>query len=737
VVRLSEENGSLRWSGEAIDAVWGLTAGHPYLLQHLCWQVWQRAHEGGQAEHEVSAEDVETAVPATLGASSNALEWLWGGLPPAAKVVAAALARAGAGVISEGMLEQTLKESGVKVLIRELQEAPERLRRWDIIEPVEGGHRFQVELLRRWIARNKTPALVQQELDYIEPLAEALYKTGEGYYRAGDPDSALDQLLRATRTNPSHRRANELVADIYISRSAWAEAQRVLERLGENYPAQARPRLVQVLLERARQARTEVGALALYDQVLALDESNVTAIEGGRAIWKARGDRALDAKSYGEAQAAYAAAGRTDLVEEVSLLASQGMLASVEEQVRELERAEQYGKALDEIRRAHQTLRGLKDWAPDIARIEGAQTIAANYQRASVAFKAGDMDTARRLFVDVVAMNEQYKDAAKLLYEAVSGVNVDNLIEDATRAKEREKRAVRRLTAVGLLTVIMSGVVVSRMARQSSQPAVSPALTSTSAGVATATPPLSTSSSELGVVPPGPPCPSGMTFIPGGSFQIGSDDIPGEELHAVDVESFCIDTTEVTVRDYSECVTRNNCTAAGDRYAQCNSTKEDRQDHPVNCVDWNQANAHCKAQNKRLPSEEEWEYAARAGRGYKYPWGDGPPTSLLCWNGEGNDRGKENRTTTCPVGKYPSGDARREEARLHDMAGNVWEWTSSHHCPYRGHNCENKDYVFRGGSWQSSDAGEVRTTTRHSGSPNGFADDLGFRCAWTPKRNTK
>jgi tetratricopeptide (TPR) repeat protein len=298
VAQLSEKNGSLVWRGEAIERVWELTHGHPYLLQHLCWQVWQRAHERGQGQWAVRAEDVEGAAPTTLDASSNALEWLWGGLPPAARVVAAALAKAGDGVISEKVLEGTLKESGVRVLIRELQDAPHLLVKWDIIEPAEGGYRFRVELLRRWIAKSQSLTLVQRELDRIEPRADMLYKTGEGYFGDGDVDNALEQLQKATRHNPNHRRANELTAEIHISRSAWVQARQVLERLAENYPAQAKPRLVQVLLALAAQAKEDGQQLDLYQQVLTLEESNRTAIEGSRAIWKSREDRAVKRRRW-------------------------------------------------------------------------------------------------------------------------------------------------------------------------------------------------------------------------------------------------------------------------------------------------------------------------------------------------------------------------------------------------------------------------------------------------------
>jgi tetratricopeptide (TPR) repeat protein len=263
LVRMSEVDKGLAWKNDAVEVAWGLTHGHPYLLQHLCWQVWQRAHAGAMAKREVDAADVDAAVSHTLDASRNALEWLWGGLPPAGRVVASALAKAGPGAISDERLRRVLQESGVQVVIRDLTEAPKLLQGWDLVEAVDGGHRFRVELLRRWIAQFKPLSRVQEELDKINPLAEALYQAGEGFYRAGKLDEAAVQLRQALGINPNHLKASEILAEILISRggpTAMHEAQQVLEKLRENYPEVARPRLIQVFWRMRNSPRRSPGS---------------------------------------------------------------------------------------------------------------------------------------------------------------------------------------------------------------------------------------------------------------------------------------------------------------------------------------------------------------------------------------------------------------------------------------------------------------------------------------------
>ena len=218
-------------------------------------------------------------------------------------------------------------------------------------------------------------------------------------------------------------------------------------------------------------------------------------------------------------------------------------------------------------------------------------------------------------------------------------------------------------------------------------------------------------------------CPAGMASIPAGTFMMGSNDGDADEkpVHRVAMGSFCMD---VTTDAYAACVTARGCTAA-DIGVPCNTGQAGRGNHPINCVDWNQATAYCAWTSKRLPTEEEWEYGARGTEGREYPWGNEAPGAQLCWNGNGSDLGKGNRKGTCVVGRYPAG---KSPFGLMDMAGNVREWTASGYSNDYSKTRANAARVSRGGRWDNVDPDNFRGAVRYKYTPTTRIDDLGFRC---------
>ena len=143
--------------------------------------------------------------------------------------------------------------------------------------------------------------------------------------------------------------------------------------------------------------------------------------------------------------------------------------------------------------------------------------------------------------------------------------------------------------------------------------------------------------------------------------------------HMVTLSAYCMDLTEVTVAAYRGCT---SCTAptAGTTSNVGNWGVTGRDNHPVNLVDWNQARAYCQSRGGDLPTEAQWEYAARGTDGRIYPWGNDAPASQLCWRGD-----VPTRASTCPVQSYPSGNS---PFGLFDMAGNVLEWTRDVYADY-------------------------------------------------------
>ena len=108
--------------------------------------------------------------------------------------------------------------------------------------------------------------------------------------------------------------------------------------------------------------------------------------------------------------------------------------------------------------------------------------------------------------------------------------------------------------------------------------------------------------------------------------------------------------------------------------------------------------------------------------------------SQLCWDGEGSNVGKGNRHSTCPVDTFPKGDSKWNDSALHDMDGNVWEWTSTYYCSYdpkERKTCAKDQYVVRGGSWSDFLPANVRAVRRYGYSPTVTFNIIGFRCART------
>ena len=219
--------------------------------------------------------------------------------------------------------------------------------------------------------------------------------------------------------------------------------------------------------------------------------------------------------------------------------------------------------------------------------------------------------------------------------------------------------------------------------------------------------------------------------IPGGSFLMGSGNADEFPQHKVEITSFQLSRTLVTNRQYQLCVQAGACTAAAE-FSE--AFKGD--DQPIVGVDWNQAKAFAEWAGGRLPSEAEYEYAARsAGEDWKYPWGnDDPNCSLAVVDGC--------RSAAAPVCSKPSGNSKQG---LCDLAGNVWEWTQdSYHGSYNGapddgsawENPPGSARVVRGGSWDLP--GSVsRAASRGYNDPPVRKPFLGFRVARSTRPITR
>ena len=229
-----------------------------------------------------------------------------------------------------------------------------------------------------------------------------------------------------------------------------------------------------------------------------------------------------------------------------------------------------------------------------------------------------------------------------------------------------------------------------------------------------------------------------MVYVPGGEFLMGSDEGPENEAppHTVHVDAFYIDRYPVTNEEYKRFVDETGhpvpCYevewAAAEDYnwdPETRTPPAGKEKHPVVLVSWEDAQAYAAWAGKRLPTEAEWERAARGTDGRRWPWGN----EFI----EGFCNTRESKAeATMPVGKYsPHGDS---PEGVGDMVGNVWEWTSSLFRPYPydandGRESQEADgwRVLRGGSWWN-DLDRARCTARLDGDFL-FFKNVGFRCA--------
>jgi formylglycine-generating enzyme required for sulfatase activity len=244
-----------------------------------------------------------------------------------------------------------------------------------------------------------------------------------------------------------------------------------------------------------------------------------------------------------------------------------------------------------------------------------------------------------------------------------------------------------------------------------------------------------------------------MVYIPAGEFWMGCSSGDGEcqgdekPLHKVYLDGYNIDKHEVTVGEFRKFATETGYKTEAEKQGKCftwdgtkwaeksgayygNAGFSQTDEHPVVCISWNDAKAYCEWAGKRLPTEAEWEKAARGGTDTKYPWGNEFRTGMAnC------DEGycKDGYEKTSPVGSFKANGY-----GLFDMIGNVWEWVSDWYDEkyYQGSAGKNPSgpssdtyKVLRGGSWRSDSSWNLRVSVRLRNLPDYGSVRVGFRCA--------
>jgi len=221
-----------------------------------------------------------------------------------------------------------------------------------------------------------------------------------------------------------------------------------------------------------------------------------------------------------------------------------------------------------------------------------------------------------------------------------------------------------------------------------------------------------------------------MALIPSGNFWMGCNQSPDTKCqtdempyHEVMLSAYYIDRTEVTQGEYKKCVDDGSCPVP-----ECSWSPENSSDRPVVCVNWTQAQGFCEWVGKRLPTEAEWEKAARGTDGRKYPWGNEAATCDLAVIADCSGSVMD-VCSKSPFGDSPYG--------ICDMAGNVWEWVfdwydSGYYAKCPSSNPIGADFGscrgVRSGGFVYPEAG-LQTFARACSDPSYSNSVIGFRCA--------
>ncbi len=230
-------------------------------------------------------------------------------------------------------------------------------------------------------------------------------------------------------------------------------------------------------------------------------------------------------------------------------------------------------------------------------------------------------------------------------------------------------------------------------------------------------------------------CPEGTILIPPGTFEMGSNEELGISVqspaHQVTLtKPYCIDRTEVTMGARWRCFQQKKCQSVRD------TVRDMPPNWPADFVSWQDAYDYCHAQGGRLPTDAEWEYAARGTDGRRYPWGNDSPTDEH-WRWQ--PRGDIPATVT-NVGTHPKG---RSFFGLEDMSGNLKEWVADY-ChgypagpvtdPKGPSSAEGDCRIKRGAGWSAPDESSAQATLRFYGRrPRDRDDQTGFRCVYDPR----
>jgi tetratricopeptide (TPR) repeat protein len=361
---------------------------------------------------------VEKSVKQALKMGANAFNWLWEGLPPAERVVVSAMAEVDEEIITQDKLIEKLNQSGVRLIARELEIAPETLIDWELLYRVNEDYRFSVPLLQYWVKANRPLRRVKDELDRLNPLADTLFQAGQGYYNSNSLSDAEAVLRQALNINPNHLKARLLLGRVYLDQNKIAESVEVLDGAYQFDERAARADLLKSLLALVEQpGQDEAKQMELCERILRIQTDQPVAKEKKNTIWIQRGDAAFEKGDFDSARKSYESVGYQAGVSKAAAAMRDSLLKNISSYLEE----EKWDKVVEiceplsvEFPDDELIITYLRDARKQLG-------VARKYHEALGALENGKQEQSRILLTEILSGDPSYGRAASKLVEAIYG----------------------------------------------------------------------------------------------------------------------------------------------------------------------------------------------------------------------------------------------------------------------------------------------------------------------------
>ncbi len=327
LVRSAEREQSLYFADAAVERILALTGRHPFFTQLVCKSLFEKLYFWGKPPASVptiTAADVDKIVPVVIETSDNVFEWIWDGLSPAEHFIFSSIAAgtSEATTITEKDLVNILQRQEIRGVIQARQLTPAKLTEHDVLTPVDGGFRFFIELMRRWVVERKPPSKAMGDLDRAILQSATWFENASQAYRNKMYGEAMQFLQQALELNPNHVSAYLLLGEIHRIHNRLDDAVQALLEAYHRDDERASAPLQAALMQRAHEHEEHNRvdeAWKDYSQILLINPDNPvvqekrdTIVARRQTAWLRKGEQALQANDLGAALLAFSEAGARD-----------------------------------------------------------------------------------------------------------------------------------------------------------------------------------------------------------------------------------------------------------------------------------------------------------------------------------------------------------------------------------------------------------------------------------------